>query len=344
MNFKEYQIFSRQTPPSTPVNLSKKQECINLCKKRLCRSMKQITIGIFHDDTLAKELGKKATESDMVFFHRKTDDAVFSFIYPVDDKIIPKSQIMNAIDVAIISAENITPALGETILMIDSLHLTNGLIIVPPYSDTTQLKKLIKETSLESFTIMEKNIHEIIEYLEKLTIERKTTEPVIVTIDHFFHVKGVGEVVLGFVNQGTLHKYDKLQLLPLKKEIVIRSIQMQDKDFDEASAGSRVGLALKGVTVDSLKRGFLLCPPDVAKTGSNITLSFSKNRFYPKITLGKFHATIGLQTIPVAITEITEKTITITSEKSICYTPTQKVFLLDLNADKLHHMGTGSIT
>ncbi len=89
-------------------------------------SMNQITIGIFHDDTFAKDLGKKATESDMVFFHRKTDNAVFSFIHPVEDKIIPKSQIMNTIDAAIISAENITPALGETILMLHSLNQKEG--------------------------------------------------------------------------------------------------------------------------------------------------------------------------------------------------------------------------
>ncbi len=30
--------------------------------------MQQLTTGLFHDDSLAKELGKKATASDMVFF------------------------------------------------------------------------------------------------------------------------------------------------------------------------------------------------------------------------------------------------------------------------------------
>ncbi len=156
-------------------------------------------------------------------------------------------------------------------------------------------------------------------------------------------MKGVGEVVLGFVNQGTLHKHDKLLLLPMKKEIIIRSIQMQDNDFDEASAGSRVGLAIKGATVDELSRGFLLCHPDTAETGSKLTLSFSKNRYYPKITKGKFHATIGMQTVPITISEFTNETVTIVSDKPICYTKSQKGILLDLNADKLYNMGTGTI-
>jgi len=305
--------------------------------------MNQITIGIFHDDTLAKNLGKKATESDMVFFHRKTDGAVFSFMYPVEDKIIPKSQIMNMIDVALISAEHMTPSLGETILMLHSLDHKEGAFIVPPFSDTSQLRNMIKGTVLESFQIIEKNVQSIIKYIEDVTIQRMINEPVIVTIDHSFHVKGVGEVVLGFVNQGTLHKHDKLQLRPIKKEIIVRSIQMQDDDFDTAPAGSRVGLAVKGVTVDELKRGYVLCQSDTIETGSKLQLIFSRNRFYPKISIGRFHATIGIQTVPITISEITKETVTITSEKPLCYNKSQKVILLDLNAEKLHHMGTGTI-
>lgn len=305
--------------------------------------MKQLTIGVFHDDSLAKELGKKATESDMVFYHRKTDETIFSFIHPAEDKIIPKSQILNMIDVAIISAEKITPALGETILMIDSLSIKQGLIIIPAYSDTSQLQKLIEGTSLASFEMVERNVHKIIEHLEKMTIERDLNGPAVTTVDHSFHVKGVGEVVLGFVNQGILHKHDKLRVYPVDKETIIRSIQMQDTDYDEAPAGSRVGLALKGMTVDDLKRGYVICPSDTVQTGSELRISFSKNRFYPKISIGRFHATIGLQSIPVSITDISDNIIVLQFEKKVCFSESQKVILLDLNAEKLHHMGTGTI-
>ncbi len=40
--------------------------------------------------------------------------------------------------------------------------------------------------------------------------------------------------LLDFVKQGVFHKHDKMTLLPIDKEVVIRSIQMQDKDFEEA--------------------------------------------------------------------------------------------------------------
>ena len=305
--------------------------------------MQQLTIGIFHDDSLAKDLGKKATESDMIFFHRKTDNQIFTFIYPVGDKIIPKSQIINMIDFAIISAEQITPALGETILMLDSVNITKGILLIEPYIDTTQIIKMIQDTSLSSFQIMPRDIHQIMEYLQNQTIKKDETGPVAVTIDHSFHVKGLGEVILGFVNQGTVKKHDKLQLLPLNKEIIVRSIQMQDNDAESAPSGSRVGLAIKGVSVDDLKRGYLLCQNETGKTTTAINLSFSKNPFYPEVNTGKYHTTIGLQTVPITLKKKTDDSIIIETEKQIAYLNHQHALILDLNADKLHHIGTGKI-
>lgn len=305
--------------------------------------MKQITIGVFHDDSLAKELGKKATESDMVFFHRKTDDAVFSFVCPIDDKITVKSQVMNISDVAIVSAESITPALGETILMLDSLNMNRGLCVVPAYVDTDQLQNMMKDTTLESFDIIEKNIHHIMEYLTKQDLNRNLDAPVVITIDHSFPVKGVGDVLLGFVNKGIVHKHEKLKLLPLEKEVIVRSIQMQDNEVNEAPAGSRVGLAVRGANYDELKRGHVLCSPDAAQMDTAFTLSFSKNPFYQLITPGMFHATIGLQTIPIQITDISSEMISFSTEKPVCYTKGQSVLILDLNASKLRHMGTAII-
>jgi selenocysteine-specific translation elongation factor len=304
--------------------------------------MHQITIGIFHDDSLASELGKKATESDMVLFHRKTDHEIFTFIYPVEDKIIPKSQIISMIDFAIISAEHITPNLGETILLLDAIGLKKGVIIIPPYTDTTQIKKMIQDTNLESFTFLERDVHKIMGVLQNQHIEVQEKSSVAVTIDHSFHVKGIGEVILGFVNHGMVKKHDKLILYPLEKEVIVRSIQMQDKDVDSAPAGSRVGLALKGLEINDLSRGFILSDNQEVNITSSCTLSLKKNPFYPTIKQGKYHATIGLQTVPISISEVKDSTISIETEKPVVYLPHQKFLFLDLNAAKLHLMGSGS--
>jgi len=305
--------------------------------------MKNLTIGIFHDENLGKELGKKGTESDILMFNRKTDDCVYTFMSPLEDKLTTKTQIISTIDVAIISCDKITSEIGETILILDSVGISNGIIVVPEYFDTAQLTNLIKDTTLKNFTIIDRNISKIMQILEKINPKKDVSSPALVIIDHSFSVKGVGEVILGVVKQGIIHKHDKVNLLPANKEVIIRSIQMQDKDFDEASAGCRVGLAIKGAVVDEMKRGAMLSAPQGAKTDAKFTLNFTKNRFYPELKKGVFHVTIGMQSIPVTITDITENTINIETEKPVCYTKDDNFILIDLNAKKLHHIGNGKI-
>ena len=62
--------------------------------------MKNLAVGIFHDEELGRELGKKGTESDIAMFNRKTEEYIFTFLSPVVDKLAAKSQIMSSIDVA----------------------------------------------------------------------------------------------------------------------------------------------------------------------------------------------------------------------------------------------------
>lgn len=306
--------------------------------------MKNLTIGIFHDDTLGRELGKKGTESDILMFNRKTDTSIFTFMQPVGDKLSAKTQIISDIDTAIVSCSELTPEVGETILLLDAVGVKDGIIIVPEFSDQTKLKAMIKGTSLETFTFMDRFIPKILEHLEKLNVERNSAGSPIIIIDHSFSVKGVGEVILGLVKRGTVHKHDKLALLPDGKEVLVRSIQMQDADFDSAEAGCRVGLAMKGASVDELRRGAILTFAGEAKAYPKIALTFTKNKFYSQLKEGLYHVTVGMQTVPVTVTNITDNSIMIESEKPIAYTTNDVFLLLDLNARKLHFVGKGKVS
>ncbi len=305
--------------------------------------MKHLSIGIFHDENLGKKLGKKGTESDILMFNRKTDNSIISFMSPVGDKLTTKTQIISTIDAAIISCNQITAETGETILLLDSVGISNGIIVVPEFSDTSQITNLIKDTSLQNFTIIDENTPKIMQILEIFNPQKDASKPAVIIVDHSFSVKGVGEVILGFVKQGVFHKHDNMKLLPINKEVVIRSIQMQDKDFEEASAGCRVGLAIKGATAEEMGRGSVFTAPDGTKMDTKFMLNFTKNRFYPKINKGVFHLTVGMQSIPINITDVKEKNITIETEKPVCYTKNDNFIILDLNAKKLHHMGTGRL-
>ena len=126
--------------------------------------MKHLTIGIFHDNSLGGKLGKKGTVSDIMMFNRKTDESIFSFMAPVEDKLTTKTQIISTIDVAIVCCKQITPQLGETILLLDSMGVNHGMLVVPEFADTSQLQQLIKDTSLETFPIIDENIPRTVSY------------------------------------------------------------------------------------------------------------------------------------------------------------------------------------
>jgi len=305
--------------------------------------MKHLTVGVFHDDEICRDLGKKNTESDIAMFSRKLDECIFTFMHPVEDKLSAKSQIISSMDAAVVNFAGITRELGETLVMLDALGISNGIAVTSPYANSDQISAFTKNTALESFIIGKRDPIRILEVLKNFQPSRDTTSATIVVVDHSFSVKGVGEVILGFVKKGTVKKYDKLMLLPANKEVLVRSIQMQDEDYDEAQAGSRVGLAIKGVTAQEMKRGSLLCEADVAKTTADLDLSFKKSQFYSDdVREGAFHATVGMQTVPITISEAGSSSIKFTSDKPVAYTDDDIFLILDLNAKKGRIMGKAS--
>jgi len=302
--------------------------------------MRHITVGVFHDDTIGRELGKKGTESDILMFNRKLDEQIFSFMSPVEDRISPKSQIISGIDAAVVVFSETTRDLGETVVMLDAFNISRGIAVTSPYATPDQIAAIIKSTALRSFIVQERDPTKILEVLRSFEPERDTSSSTVVVVDHSFSVKGVGEVVLGFVRRGIVRKYDKLTLLPENKEVIVRSIQMQDEDYEEAEAGARVGLALKGATVEEMKRGSILCAPGSAKADRTFNLSFKKSPFYSdELKEGAFHATVSMQTTPINIIEIGATSMGIESEKPIAYLPEDTFLLLDLNAKKMRIMG-----
>lgn len=308
----------------------------------MCAAMRHLTIGLFHDDALGRELGKKENETDILMFNRKIDDIVCTFLSPVSDKLTAKSQIVSVIDAALVSFDQMTRELGETLLLLDSTGVSKGIVIRSASATSEQVNAIVKDTSLNSFIELERDPIKIIEQLKSLHPDRDVNSPVEIVIDQAFSVKGVGEVLLGFLKKGVVRKYDKLRLLPANKEIMVRSIQLQDEDHEEALAGSRVGLAVKGASVDEMKRGSIITASESVTTSTSLKLSFEQNRFYPgNVTDGTFHVTVGMQTVPVTISARSNDSITVESEKTIAYAPEDVFLLLDLNAKKARIVGKG---
>jgi len=304
--------------------------------------MRHLTIGVFHDETLGKELGKRDTLSDIAMYNRKSEAYIFTFMSPVEDKLVAKSQIISTIDAAIVVFSKMTRELGETILMLDLLGVKEGVAVTTPYGTSDQISAITNKTALKSYRIEEKDPIKLLEILKSINPERDEHSPTMIVVDHSFSVRGVGEVALGLVKKGVVKKYDKLNLLPAGKEVIIRSIQVQDEDMETAGAGTRVGLAIKGASIDELERGSVLSALNQIETVSRIKLSFTKAPFYDdEIRPGSFHTTVGMQTVPITITDPAIDSVVIETAKPIAYEPQETALLLDLNAKKTRVMGKG---
>ncbi len=96
-----------------------------------------------------------------------------------------------------------------------------------------------------------------------------------IDIDKAFPVKGIGTVILGVVTRGKVKVHDSLYHSS-GRQVMIKSIQSQDVDVQEAGYGTRVGLAVKGIEYEEIDKGDLLVPKQFQKAkGATVTLKTS---------------------------------------------------------------------
>jgi len=74
-------------------------------------------------------------------------------------------------------------------------------------------------------------------------------------IDRVFALAGAGTVVTGSTWSGTVKAGATLRLLPLDREVRVRSIEVHGEETDRAAPGRRTALALVGVAKEELERG-----------------------------------------------------------------------------------------
>jgi selenocysteine-specific elongation factor len=77
-------------------------------------------------------------------------------------------------------------------------------------------------------------------------------------IDRVFTVKGTGTVVTGTVWSGSLSDGASVRILPWDRESRVRGLQTHGHSVTTIHAGDRAAIALAGVEVDELSRGFVL--------------------------------------------------------------------------------------
>ncbi len=220
--------------------------------------MNSINVFTYNSTDYVKEVAKVGTNSDILLYHRKDGDDILTFTEPIKypEKISSLTDSIFPSDVSIINANNIDRNFGEVIVSLDLMGKNNGIIIVND-EKREMVKKIISNTNLKDYSLFSGKPMELIDEIKKIKIKRSTDKNYTV-IDHFFKVKGVGTVALGFVLSGKIEKRQKMIVSDIDREIEVKSIQMNDIGVDTAAAGSRVGLALKNIDPSDMDRGMIL--------------------------------------------------------------------------------------
>jgi len=308
--------------------------------------LNSINFVVLGDASVASQLGKKGTATDIVIYDRKTPDTVYTWTAPVTfpDKIQSLLQAVNMAEYAILNVTKLDKFLGEQVMALDSVGPSDGFVMHSYEVDRERLRTLLKGTSLANYQFVD-SADQLKQEIGKLK-PKGADGPLAIPVDHAFDVKGVGTVALGVIKQGSVKVYDELVLLPSRKNVLVKSIQMHDDPVESSSSPARVGLAIKGPGVDDISRGDVICAADAVNVSSGaISIRFEKSPFF-KGDLPENHTymiSAGLQVKTAKIRLEGETTLLVTPEKPLVYTPGQTIVLLKPDSQGTRIVGKGSI-
>lgn len=330
--------------------------------------------------SLAAKLGKKGTESDITLYNFVKGNDIYSFVdaigYPGSIKSLINAINLCDIAVACVPSTGLNSQVGECIVALDLLGNKRGLFVITMADKSNtmalaelseKIKAITKGTNLEKWEVVPvstttfEGIDTLKEKIFSLADEAKKANaalndlPPRIMVDHFFNVTGIGTVVLGVVMQGTIKMHDQFILFPVKRPAEIRSIQSNDVDLKTAPAGTRVGLALKGVQSKEFDRGYIMSKDETV--ASKITLQCRLSKFTRPLGVGDtVHLFAGLQDMPATISSISIEgkdatqaqagslcTVSIAAQSDVAYSKNDRFLIAQLNNPKQRFVAGGEV-
>ncbi len=96
---------------------------------------------------------------------------------------------------------------------------------------------------------------------------RDVDKPFLMPVEDVFSITGRGTVATGRIEAGRVKVGDEVQILGLgaDKKSVVTGVEMFRKVLDEGEAGDNVGLLLRGIDKDEIRRGMVICHPGQVK-------------------------------------------------------------------------------
>ncbi|MDX2323702.1 selenocysteine-specific translation elongation factor [Campylobacter hepaticus] len=229
----------------------------------------------FEGDSLKEEQERQIT-IHLSFSNLKIKDKNISFIDVPGHKDLIKTMVSGAFGFsACLFVVDINEGLKEQSLehleILKILNITNIILVLSKCDlceDIPQkTKQILHDINSFNYPIIKvfhtsiKNHHGIEElknYLYHMKNKYSDEEYIFrYYIDRVFSLKGIGTVVTGSLNEGSIALHEKIICLDTQKELIIKKIQNHDTNVEKIKAYNRVALSLN-CDYKELKKGYLL--------------------------------------------------------------------------------------
>ncbi len=99
---------------------------------------------------------------------------------------------------------------------------------------------------------------------------RDIEKPFLMPVEDVFSITGRGTVATGRIETGIVKVGDEVQIMGLGASLksTVTGVEMFRKLLDQGEAGDNVGLLLRGIDKNEIKRGMVICHPGVVKPHS----------------------------------------------------------------------------
>jgi len=97
---------------------------------------------------------------------------------------------------------------------------------------------------------------------------RMTDKPFLMPVEDVFSITGRGTVATGRIEAGIINSGDPVEILGMGAENLkstVTGVEMFRKILDRGEAGDNVGLLLRGIEKEAIKRGMVICKPGSVK-------------------------------------------------------------------------------
>lgn len=121
-------------------------------------------------------------------------------------------------------------------------------------------------------------------------------------IDRVFSLPGHGPVVTGTLRGTPIARDDNLELLPLRRTVRVRAVQVHGEPVERGLPGQRVALNLRDIEIADLKRGMALAAPDTIPLSEWLSITIRAVRSAPPLKNGtKLRALAGTDEFDVRL-------------------------------------------